>query len=92
MQMTGQLPFFPNLDEPRPVAPEWMAEEGKERWQEYEMMLTLHRQWVSYILCTQSGMIAVAKVRFTAAAGRHIAKQIFSQLYSASRLGQYKAV
>lgn len=47
LQITGQLPFVPKLHEARPVAPDWVAEEGKKRWEEYEMMLALHRQWVS---------------------------------------------
>ena len=55
LQITGQVPFLPKFDEARPVAPDWIAEEGKKRWEKYEMMLTLHRQWVSSMFCISIG-------------------------------------
>lgn len=46
MQLTGVLPFEPSPTDKKPVAPDWVLEEHKEDWEEYEAILQLHCTWV----------------------------------------------
>ena len=46
MQLTGELPFQPCPTDEKPLAPDWLPEDQKERWQECEAMLRLHEAWV----------------------------------------------
>lgn len=46
MQLTGVLPFEPSPTDKKPVAPDYVPEENKASWEEYEAMLQLHYAWV----------------------------------------------
>ena len=47
MQLTGELPFEPSDEDEMPVAPDYVHEEDKKRWEEYEAILRLQHKWVS---------------------------------------------
>lgn len=47
MQLTGELPFEPSPTDERPIAPDWIPAENKERWEDYEAMLSPLDTWVS---------------------------------------------
>ena len=47
MQLTGELPFEPSLTDERPIAPDWVPAENRERWEDYEAMLSPLDTWVS---------------------------------------------
>ena len=47
MQLTGVLPFEPSPSDEKPVAPDWVPDENKESWEDYEAILLLQNAWVS---------------------------------------------
>ena len=47
MQLTGELPFEPSDEDEKPVAPDYVHGDDKERWEEYEAILRLQNKWVS---------------------------------------------
>ena len=47
LQLTGELPFQPCPEDERPVAPDYVPEDKRQRWEEYEAISRLHESYVS---------------------------------------------
>ena len=47
LQLTGNLPFLPSPEDEQYVAPDYVPEDRRQRWEEFEAILRLHEAYVS---------------------------------------------